>query len=67
MNLMQSMEQELLSSERLREKMYLLRHKTKSDMIALNDKVNFGLRKRIYSTEKAKYELEWQKKNVCQC
>lgn len=33
-------------------------------MIALNDKVNFGLRKRIYYTERAKYELEWQKKNV---
>lgn len=67
MDLIQIIEQELLSSQKLREKMYLLRHKTKSDMIALNDKVNFGLRKRIYSTERAKYELEWQKKNVWQC
>jgi len=50
---MQSIEHELLSSEKLRERMYLLRHKTKSDMIALNDKVNFGLRKRIYYTERA--------------
>jgi len=64
---MQSIEHELLSSEKLREKMYLLRHKTKSDMVALNEKVNFGLRKQIYITERAKYELEWQKKNVCQC
>jgi len=63
---MRSIEHELLSSEKLRERMYLLRHKTKSDMIALNDKVNFGLRKRIYNTERAKYELEWQKNNVWQ-
>lgn len=65
-NLLKRIEHEILSSEKLRETMYLLRHKTKSDMIALNDKVNFGLRKRIYNTEKVKYELEWQKANVRQ-
>ncbi|XP_025200186.1 tektin-2-like [Melanaphis sacchari] len=63
-NLMQTIENELLRSEKMRETMFLLRHRILSDMIALNDKVDFGLRKRIYETERAKYELEWQKANM---
>jgi hypothetical protein len=61
---MERIENELLRSAKLRDTMYLLRHRTKCDMIALNEKVNFGLRKRIHITERAKYELEWQKANV---
>jgi len=63
---MQRVENELLRSENLRGTMFLSRHRTKTDMIALNEKVNFGLRKRIYNTERSKYELEWQKENVRQ-
>ncbi|XP_050053868.1 tektin-2-like isoform X2 [Aphis gossypii] len=63
-NIMERIENELLGSEKLRGTMYLSRHRTKSDMIALNEKVNFGLRKRIYNTERSKYELEWQKENM---
>ncbi|XP_026811280.1 tektin-B1-like [Rhopalosiphum maidis] len=62
--LMERIENELLRSEKLRNTMYLLRHRTISDMIALNEKVNFGLRKRIHITKRAEYELEWQKANM---
>lgn len=44
--------------------MYLPRDKTKNDLRAQNDNVNYGLRKRIYETERIKTELEWQKWNV---
>lgn len=63
---MQRIENELLRSENLRGTMFLLRHRTKTDMIALNEKVNFGLRNRIHYTERSKYELEWQKETVSQ-
>jgi hypothetical protein len=61
---MERIENEMLRSKKLRDAMYMLRHTARCDMIALNEKVNFGLRKRIHITERAKYELEWQKANV---
>jgi len=39
-------------------------NKTMNDLLAQNDKVNYGLRRRIYDTERIKNELEWQKWNV---
>lgn len=57
-------ENELVSSKKLRETMYIPRVKTKNDLRAQNDSVNRGLKRRIYDTEKMKYELEWQKSNV---
>lgn len=44
--------------------MYVPRDKTKNDLRAQNDNVNYGLRRRIYDTERIKKELEWQKENV---
>lgn len=46
--------------------MYVPRDKTKNDLRAQNDNVNYGLRKCIYETERIKTELEWQKWNVRQ-
>lgn len=50
----------------MRETMFVPQHKTKNDLLTQNDKVNYGLRRRIYDTERIKYELEWQKCNVRQ-
>lgn len=44
--------------------MYLPRNKTINDLRGQNDKVNYALRRRIYDTDRLKYELEWQKLNV---
>lgn len=44
--------------------MYVPRDKTKNDLRAQNDNVNFSLRRRIYDTDRIKNELEWQKLNV---
>lgn len=57
-------ENELVKSKKLRETMYIPRDKTKNDLRAQNDSVNYGLRRRIYDTERIKDELEWQKYNV---
>lgn len=56
----------MVYSKKLRETMYVPRDKTKNDLRAQNDNVNYGLRRRIYDTERIKNELEWQKKNVRQ-
>lgn len=57
-------ENELVYSKKLRETMYIPRDQTKNDLRAQNDNVNYGLRRRIYDTERIKNELEWQKRNV---
>lgn len=44
--------------------MFVPQNKTMNDLLAQNDKVNYGLRRRIYDTERIKNELEWQKWNV---
>jgi len=44
--------------------MYVTQNKTKNDLLTQNNKVNYGLRRRIYDTERIKNELEWQKWNV---
>lgn len=46
--------------------MFVPQIKTINDLLAQNDKVNYGLRRRIYDTERIKNELEWQKWNVRQ-
>lgn len=63
-NMKQRIEHELVNSKKLRETMYIPRDKTKNDLRTQNDNVNFGLRRRIYDTERIKNELEWQKQNV---
>ncbi|XP_029342219.1 tektin-B1-like [Acyrthosiphon pisum] len=63
-NIKQTIENELISSSKLRETMFVPQNKTINDLLAQNDKVNYGLRRRIYDTERIKNELEWQKWNM---
>lgn len=63
-NLKQRIENEIIYSKKMRETMYVPRDKTKNDLRAQNDKVNYALRRRIYDTDRIKNELEWQRLNV---
>lgn len=51
---------ELADTLRLRESLFVVRERAKNDMIAQRDRVDFILRKRIYQTQKARNEIEWQ-------
>ncbi|XP_025194440.1 tektin-B1-like [Melanaphis sacchari] len=60
----QRIENDIISSKKLRETMFVPQNKTINDLLAQNDKVNYSLRRRIYDTERIKSELEWQKWNM---
>ena len=47
-----------------REAMNVMRERARNDIIAQQDVTDFSLRKRIYQTQKARNELEWQKLKV---
>ncbi|XP_030760676.1 tektin-2 [Sitophilus oryzae] len=51
---------ELADTLRLRETLFVVRERSKNDMLAQRDRVDFVLRKRIYQTQKARNEIEWQ-------
>ncbi|XP_074028029.1 tektin-B1 [Leptinotarsa decemlineata] len=51
---------ELADTLRLREALFVVRERAKNDMLAQRDRVDFTLRKRIYETQKARNETEWQ-------
>ncbi|ERL83336.1 hypothetical protein D910_00671 [Dendroctonus ponderosae] len=51
---------ELADTLRLREALFVVRERSKNDMLAQRDRVDFILRKRIYQTQKARNEIEWQ-------
>lgn len=51
---------ELADTLRLREALFVVRERAKNDMLAQRDRVDFILRKRIYQTQKARNEIEWQ-------
>lgn len=38
----------------------MVRERARNDMLAQRDRVDFTLRKRIYETQKARNEIEWQ-------
>lgn len=44
--------------------MFLPRNKAVNDLRGQNGRVNYALRRRIYDTDRLKYELEWRKLNV---
>lgn len=44
----------------MREALFVMRERAKNDMLAQRDRVDFILRKRIYQTQKARNEIEWQ-------
>lgn len=51
---------ELADTLRMREALFVMRERAKNDMLAQRDRVDFILRKRIYQTQKARNEIEWQ-------
>ncbi|XP_018319190.1 tektin-2 [Agrilus planipennis] len=51
---------ELEDTNKLREALFVVRERARNDMKAQRDWVDFTLRKRIYQTQKARNELEWQ-------
>ncbi|VVC43023.1 Hypothetical protein CINCED_3A004158 [Cinara cedri] len=63
-NLKKRIENILSQSKKIRETMCVPRIKTKNDLRAQNDVVNFALRRRVYDTERTQNEMEWQKLNM---
>lgn len=51
---------ELTDTAKLREALFVVRERARNDMRAQRDCVDFTLRKRIYETQRARNELEWQ-------
>ncbi|KAF2903482.1 hypothetical protein ILUMI_02716 [Ignelater luminosus] len=51
---------ELADTYKLREALFVVRERARNDMKAQRDCVDFTLRKRIYETQRARNELEWQ-------
>lgn len=52
------------SSNRLREQIHHTLQQTANDLDAQKQATEYAFRKRIHEFERAKDELEWQKKNV---
>lgn len=55
---------ELSDVYNFREVMNVMRERARNDIKAQQDVTDFSLRKRIYQTQKARNELEWQKLKV---
>ena len=55
---------EIRSSNRLREAMQHTVQQTRNDVLAQREAVDFQLKKRLHETERAKDEMQWQKKKV---
>lgn len=56
---------ELEDTYKLREALFVVRERARNDMLAQRDRVDFTLRKRIYETQRARNELEWQLLKMC--
>lgn len=57
-------EEELRDTLRLRESLFVARERARNTLRAQTDVTNYTLRKRIYDTQRARNELEWQKMKV---
>lgn len=55
---------EMSASGRLREVLYCSREKARNDLHAQHDATDYGLRRRIYETQRHKNELQWQRQKV---
>lgn len=55
---------ELADAYKMREALFVMRERARNDMRAQRDRVDFTLRKRIYETQRARNELEWQLKKM---
>lgn len=56
---------ELQDVLRLRESLFVARGRARNALKAQTDVTNYMLRRRIYETQRARNELDWQKMKVC--
>lgn len=59
-NTKQMADNELSDTLKFREALFVCRNRARNDMHSQREYVNFILRKRIYETQKARNEMEWQ-------
>ncbi|XP_060519916.1 tektin-2 [Cylas formicarius] len=59
--LKQAADDELADTLKLREALFVARERARNDMAAQRDRVDFVLRRRIFETQKARNEAEWQR------
>lgn len=57
-------EDELADTLRLRESLFVARGRARNALRAQTDVTNYMLRRRIYDTQRARNELQWQKMKV---
>lgn len=55
---------ELADTSKVRESLFIVRERAKNDLKAQRDTTDYVLRKRIYETQRARNELEWQQLKV---
>lgn len=60
----QQSDNELADTLKLCESMFVVRERSKNDMVSQRDFVDFNLRKRISEIQKARNETEWQQKKL---
>lgn len=57
-------EDELADTLRLRESLFVARGRARNALRAQTDVTNYMMRRRIYDTQRARNELQWQKMKV---
>lgn len=60
----QMAQDELQDTLRLRESLFVARERARNTLRAQTDVTNYMLRRRIYETQRARNELDWQKMKV---
>lgn len=63
----QMAQDELQDTLRLRESLFVARERARNTLRAQTDVTNYMLRRRIYETQRARNELDWQKMKVSFC
>lgn len=64
-NIKQLAENELADTYAIREALFVCREKAHNMLISQQERTEHTIRKRIFETQKARNELEWQKLKVC--
>lgn len=64
-NIKQLAENELADTYAIRESLFVCREKAHNMLISQQERTEHTIRKRIFETQKARNELEWQKLKVC--
>nr|CAD7593296.1 unnamed protein product [Timema genevievae] len=55
---------EITASSKLRETLFVTRERTNNDLKAQHNATDYAFRRRIYETQRARNELEWQRKKL---